>query len=97
MKNKTLRGILLDFLKQIYPKEIELIGIYGVFYERYTVDEINKALGYLVDKGYVQEKIIPNPYRRYKCIKVYKLTARGLDLLEGTIQDPGVFLPVEEE
>jgi len=97
MRSKALRGILLDFLKQIYPKEIELIGLYGVFYERHTVDAINKALGYLVDKGYVEEKIVPNPYRRYKCYKLYKLTPKGLDLLEGTINDPGIFVPIEEE
>ncbi len=96
-KGKALRGILLDFLQKIYPNEVELLGIYAVFYERYTVNEINKALGYLVDKGYVKEETVPNPYRRYRCIKTYKLTPKGLDLLEGTINDPGIFLPEEEE
>jgi len=94
---KALRGLLLDFLKRIYPKEIEELAIISVFYQYYSDRAIRQALCYLVDKGYVERKEAKHPYQKRKTIHFYRLTARGIDLLEGTISDEGVILPEEED
>ena len=94
---KALRGLLLDFLKRIYPKEIEELAIISVFYQYYHDKEIKQALHYLVDKGYAEKKETQHPYIRRKKIAFYRITARGIDLLEGTITDEGVTLPEEGE
>jgi len=94
---KALRGQLIDFLKKIYPKEIEELAVISVFYEYYTDRDIRQALAYLVDKGYVEKKEVPHPIYRRKTVKFYRLTAKGIDLYENTIQDEGVFLPEEED
>lgn len=94
---KALRGLLLDFLKRIYPKDIEELAIISVFYQYYQDKEIKQALHYLVDKGYVEKKEMKHPYNKRKTVHFYRLTAQGIDLLENTIQDEGIMLPEEEE
>jgi len=92
---KHLRGQLLDFLRRIYPKEIEELGIISVFYEYYRDRDIRQSLQYLVDKGYVEKEERKHPYRRRDKLCFYKITAKGIDLLEGTIDDAGVVLEDE--
>jgi len=92
---KHLRGQLLDFLKRIYPNEIEELGIISVFYEYHRDKEIRQSLQYLVDKGYAEKKKRKHPYRKRENLTFYKITAKGIDLIEGTIEDMGVIL--EEE
>ena len=53
---KLLRGQILDFLKRIYPREIEELEIVSVFYQYYKDVEIKQSLAYLVDKGYVEAR-----------------------------------------
>jgi len=92
---KHLRGQLLDFLKRIYPNEIEELGIISVFYEYHRDKEIRQSLQYLVDKGYAEKRNAKHPFRKREKLTFYKITAKGIDLLEGTIEDMGVIL--EEE
>ena len=93
---KALRGQILDFLRRIYPREIEELGVISVFYQYYTDKDIKQSLQYLADKGYVEIKEVPHPYRRRKKVKLYRITATGIDLLEGTIHDDGIVLEEEE-
>ena len=93
---KVLRGQILDFLKRIYPREIEELGVISVFYQYYTDKDIRQSLQYLADKGYVEIKEVPHPYHRRKKIRLCRITAKGIDLLEGTIHDDGVVLGEEE-
>jgi len=93
---KALRGQILDFLKRIYPREIEELGIISVFYQYYTDKDIRQSLQYLADKGYVEKKELPHPYHRRKKVYLYRITATGIDLIEGTIHDEGVLFEEEE-
>jgi hypothetical protein len=92
---KHLRGQLLDFLKRIYPRNIEELGIISVFYEYYRDKDIRQSLQYLVDKGYVEKEERKHPYRRREKVSFYKISAKGIDLIEGTIDDAGVILEDE--
>lgn len=92
---KELRGQILDFLKRVYPHTIEELGIISVFYEYYGDKDIRQSLEYLVDKGYVAKEKKSHPYRRRKSLNFYKITAKGIDLLEGTIEDAGIILEDE--
>ena len=93
---KALRGSILDFLKKVYPREVEELNIIGVFYQYYKDKEIRQALAYLADKGYIERIERKHPVYRRRKLVFYKATARGIDLLEGTISDDGIILPEEE-
>lgn len=93
---KALRGQILDFLKRIYPREIEELGVISVFYQYYTDRDIRQALQYLADKGYVELREVPHPFHRRKKVRLYRITAHGIDLIEGTIHDEGVILEEDD-
>jgi len=93
---KALRGQILDFLKRIYPREIEELGIIAVFYQYYTDKDIRQSLQYLADKGYVEIKEVPHPFQRRKKVRLYRITATGIDLIEGTLHDDGVVFEEED-
>jgi len=90
MRIKLLRGLILDFLHRIYPRDIEKIGIIEAFYKDWKTRDIERALGYLRDKGYIEEITIPHPVRRFEKIAIYKITPDGIDVLEKTIEDNGI-------
>ena len=89
---KLLRGQILDFLKRIYPREIEELEILSVFYQYYKDVEIQQSLAYLVDKGYVEARKV-SIYNKKKQHTLYKLSPKGIDLLERTIEDPAIIIP----
>ncbi len=90
---KSLRGHILDFLRRIYPREIEELEVIAVFYQYYRDSEIRQALAYLVDKGYVEAKKVAIPYDKRRYRTLYKITTKGIDLLEGEIVDDTVLPP----
>ncbi len=91
--SKSLRGQILDFLKRIYPREIEELEVIAVFYQYHKDTEIRQALAYLVDKGYVEAKKVAIPYDKRRYRTLYKITPKGIDLLEGEIVDDTVLPP----
>jgi len=96
MTEKELRGYILDFLKRVYPAKVEELNVIATFYQYWTDTQIRRTLAYLADKGYVDIEEKPHPVLKRKKLKFYRLTARGIDLLEGTISDDGIILPEEE-
>ena len=96
MNEKELRGYILDFLKRIYPRKVEELNIIATFYQYWTDSQIKRTLAYLTEKGYVEIEEKPHPVLKRKRLKFYKLTARGIDLLEGTISDDGIILPEDD-
>ncbi|MGD1817980.1 MAG: hypothetical protein ACPKNR_13185 [Pleomorphochaeta sp.] len=90
-KRKELRGLLINFLNDIYPNPIPKESIYETFYEYWPTKDIDKELAYLVDKEYITEKVLPSPFgRSFDKINNYRLTAHGKDFIDGTIEDFGI-------
>jgi predicted transcriptional regulator len=93
MRIKVLRGEILDFLYRIYPRNIEEIGIIGVFYQYYRDYEIIKALSYLADKGYVKVEEALHLSKQFEKKRYYSITSEGVDILELTKRDNGIVVP----
>ncbi len=97
IKPNMLRGKLLSLMNQMYPTPINEMDIVGILYQYHSVDDIKRELQYLADKEYCTRTELPHPYKIGEKIVTCKLTARGLDLLNGDIPtDPGIVVPVEE-
>lgn len=90
MRQNELRGKLLTFLAHVYPEKIEEMSIVAVFYEYHETDDIVRSLEYLTDKGFVIKDEKPHPYKERKIVKLYRISAAGVDLSDGTVTDPGV-------
>lgn len=90
MKNKRLRGQVLRTLTLFYPSKVDVSGIKSALLTRgMTISaDIAKVLHYLQDKGYV--KISESKISDFEDSDLVELTAKGVDLIEGTIDDPGV-------
>lgn len=91
-QNKELRGIAMRALHINWPQrmgdnvlETLIIQAGG------QATDVEPIIAYLEDKGYVEKQPanstvgVPRHFLR--------LTAQGVDLLEGTTKDPGVTLP----
>ncbi len=96
MRVKLLRGLILDFLHRIYPHNIEKIAIIETFYKDWKPKQIEKSLGYLKDKGYIEETAFQHPVRKFEKVIAYKITPDGIDILERTKEDNGITLYEEE-
>lgn len=89
MRNKHIRGHIMYLLMLSHPtpttsKVLET----GMLSSMMVVNpDISAYLDYLVDRGYVEKTEKPEFGLVY-----YKLTSRGIDLMENTINDPGVIL-----
>jgi hypothetical protein len=97
MRDNSIRGKILEFLKDIYPEGADERTIVSVFYDYHRVDDINKALEYLADKNYIIRKEIPHPYKKNEFLKLYRITPSGIDLMDGLVKDTGVAVVPEEE
>lgn len=96
MKENILRGKLLELLRKIYPEGIDQKTVMSILFQYHKVDDILTSLEYLIDKEYVLKKEHPHPYLKQEKIQWYKLTPKGIDLLDGSIpDDPGILIPRE--
>jgi len=92
----TLRYKLLDFLYRVYPEAVEELTIIEVFYEYHRAEDIKKQLQYLTDAGYIDQKETLFRLGSRRKIVQYKIAPKGIDLLNGIIQDRAVPVPEEE-
>jgi len=96
MRLFVLRGEILDYLRLIGDRTVDELEIIHVFYQEYRDTHIKDALFYLSDKGYIDKKEISLNNHRYKKKTTYRITAKGIDLLDGFINDTGVAIPDEK-
>lgn len=92
-QNKSIRGYILRSLAKGHANSSLVRTLTNMLVQEQMIitPDISKYVDYLEDAGYVEftNKRI-NAYNAYKTDAVIKLTKKGVDLLEGTIEDPGV-------
>jgi len=92
-KENLLRGKLLDLLRKVYPEGIDQKTILSILFQYHKTDDILTSLEYLTDKEYIKKKEHPHPFLKQEKILFYKLTPKGIDLLEGNVDsDPGILI-----
>jgi len=92
-QNKTIRGYIIRSLVKGHQNSLLLRQITNTLVADGMIvsPDISKHLDYLTEAGYVcfTDKTV-NAYNAYRKDAVIKLTRDGVDLVEGTIEDPGV-------
>lgn len=91
-RNKKIRGWIVRILQRSYPAGFEpntLCNQLNDLGYKVTVNGTIAALAYLQEDGFVE-----NPQHMALGLEneFYKLTTKGVDLAEGTVQDLGVDL-----
>lgn len=92
-QNKSNRGFIMRSLARGFNYSASARSLSNAMMSggRIYTPDISKLLDYLVSAGYVRftDKKI-NSYTAYRNDAVVQLTKEGIDLVEGTIEDPGV-------
>ncbi len=92
-QNKAIRGYIIRSLVKGHQNSLLLRQITNALVADGMIvsPDISKHLDYLTEAGYVcfTDKTV-NAYNAYRKDAVIKLTRDGVDLVEGTIEDPGV-------
>lgn len=90
VKNKRMRGQILRTLALFFPSPVDVAGLKSALLARGMIisADVSKTLYYLKDKDYI--KISKNKITDIEDDDLVELTAKGVDLIEETIQDPGV-------
>lgn len=92
-QNKSNRGFIMRSLARgfNYSASTRTLSNAMMSDGRIYTPDISKLLDYLVSGEYIRftDKKI-NSYTAYRNDAVVQLTKKGIDLVEGTIEDPGV-------
>ncbi|WP_427340619.1 hypothetical protein [Caloranaerobacter sp. DY30410] len=92
MKNKRMRGQILRTLTLFYPSSTSVREVKTALITRGMTAgaDVTKYLCYLEDKGYIRRN--DGMLKDVEDDDQIELTAKGIDLIEGTIEDPGVMI-----
>ena len=93
---KSLRGKILQFLREIFPQGTDRMTVVGIYYEYWKKELIIDTLEYLVSKGYVVKREFPHPAKKLEKLETYTINAAGIDICDGTTSDPGIVILPEE-
>ena len=92
-KNKAIRGYIIRALARGNQNAIRVRQLTNALVADGMIfsPDISKYLDYLADGGYIEfsDKKV-NAYNVYRKDGVIQLTKKGVDLVEGTIEDLGV-------
>lgn len=92
-RNKSNRGFIMRSLARGYNYSAAVRSLSNAMMSggRIYTPDISKLLEYLVSGEYIvfTDKKITS-YNAYRNDAVVRLTKKGIDLVEGTIEDPGV-------
>jgi hypothetical protein len=93
--SEVIRGKILYYLSLIYPQAATLPLLQGeldIFGYPVPTDELTRLVAYLAEKALVSLERVRGPVAgRY--INLVKITARGIDYLDGRLPvDEGVYL-----
>jgi len=91
--SRILRGAILHLLQEQGGEPLNsdvLLGTLDRLHYRITAVKLAAELAYLRDRGYVDyEELKVRELPRVRIVRV-RITAKGTDLLEGTVTDEGV-------
>lgn len=92
-QNKAIRGYIIRSLVKGFQNALLVRQISNALITEGLIisPDISKHLSYLEDSGYIKytnRKV--NSYTAYMKDAVVQLTRKGIDLVEGTIEDAGV-------
>lgn len=89
---KRLRGYILRALNLFYPSPTSVESLQSSMLATLLTESLDilPYLDYLRDRGYVDINKTTTDYGLR--LTYVKLTSKGIDVLEGTICDPGVIL-----
>jgi hypothetical protein len=94
-QSEIIRGKILYYLSLIYPQAATLPLLQGeldIFGYAVPSDELNSLVAYLAEKNFVSIEKVRGPIVR-RTIALVKITARGIDYLDGRLPaDEGVYL-----
>lgn len=92
-RNKAIRGYIIRSLVKGHQNTLLLRQITNALVADGMIvsPDISKHIDYLREGGYIVfvDKTV-NAYNAYRKDAVIRLTKKGVDLVEGTIDDPGV-------
>lgn len=92
-QNKAIRGYIVRALAKGASNTMLVRQITNALLadNLITVPDISKQLAYLADGGYIEfiDRTV-NSYNVYRKDGAVQLTKKGVDLVENTIDDPGV-------
>lgn len=91
--NKAIRGYILRGLVKGYNNALLVRQITNALMGDGLIltPDIGKYLDYLEDGGYLEfANAKVNAYNAYKNDAIVRLTKKGVDLVEGTIEDDGI-------
>lgn len=92
-RNKAIRGYIIRALAKGNQNALLVRQITNALVADSLIvsPDISKQLDYLEDGGYIEfTSRTANAYNAYRRDAVIALTKKGVDLVEGTIDDPGV-------
>ena len=94
-QSEIIRGKLLYYLSLIYPQAATLPLLQGeldIFGYPVPTEELNRMIAYLAEKHLVSIEKVRGPLA-HRHINLIKITARGIDYLDGRLPvDEGVYL-----
>lgn len=91
IENQLVRGFILKLLEITHPQPSPSNAIATALIENGLIvnPDISRYTSYLQEKGYIETIDIKLKSLRFDGVML-KLTPQGVDLLEGTLEDPGV-------
>lgn len=93
LKNKSIRGYILRAMAKGNQNRLLVRQVTNALVADGLIlsPDISKHIEYLQEAGYIVfTSQQANAYNAYRKDSIIKLTRKGVDLLEGTIEDPGV-------
>lgn len=93
---KTLRGDILQFIYKSQVARVKKTSIQSAFYAYYPYADIDRAISYLVDRGFLEKEQLTSPIKN-RAEDFYSISADGMLIVEGTMSDKGIYMEVEDE
>lgn len=95
--NKKVRGWIVRILERAYPAGLEAKNIHKQLCDlgySVTEKEFWASIAYLIEDGFLEKRDFGKTSFGQDILRneIYKLTTKGVDLAEGTVEDTGVDL-----